>query len=79
MSYTPEDFKQIRFTAALELMRFKVLCELQKDRSTYVLRMEDVNEILVTAGLPVIVPDEVNAKEIAIIKTDREEKKNDTL
>ncbi len=77
MSYTPEDCNKIRFSAALDLMRFKTLCEIQKDNCRYVLDIDDVNEILITAGLPVIVPDEINEKEVKIIEAGKtQEDKN---
>jgi len=58
--------------AALRLLRHKALVKLAQDR-TYLLGIEDVNEILCVAGLPVIVPEELKAKEIDVIKVNRED------
>lgn len=61
--------------AALNLLRFKTLCELGKEGklTDWVLQAQDVNEILTVAGLPLIVPEELHAKEVDVIKTDKEE------
>lgn len=65
MLQTPETNTQL---AALKLMRFKTLCEMEgKSRREFVLRVQDVNEILTVAGLPVIVPEELQAKEVDVI------------
>lgn len=54
--------------AALNLMRFKAMREIANDKNpNYVLGIDDVNEILLVAGLPVIVPGEVNKKEVEVI------------
>ena len=55
-----------RMRAALELMRFKAVVELAGN-SAPILDIKDINEILITAGLPVIIPDEVNKKELEVI------------
>ena len=55
-----------RLTAALELMRFKAVMDLAGNNAP-ILDIKDINEILITAGLPVIVPDEVNKKEVEVI------------
>ena len=52
--------------AALKLMRHKALIKLAKDRN-YLLDIEDVNEILLVAGLPVIMPEELNKKEVEVM------------
>ena len=56
--------------AALKLLRFKMLMELEKDHgySEPSLDIEDVNEVLTVANLPVIVPSEVNAPEVNVIQ-----------
>jgi hypothetical protein len=58
--------------AALKLLRHKVLVNLASNRMG-ILYLEDVNEILVVAGLPVIVPNEANIPELDIIKIKKEE------
>lgn len=47
-----------RMKAALELLRFKAIKELGKEKklTAWVLDAEGVNEVLLVAGLPVIVP-----------------------
>ena len=55
-----------RFKAALELMRFKALVDVAGD-TVPLLDIKDINEILIAAGIPVIVPDEVNKKELEVI------------
>lgn len=62
--------------AAIKLMRFKMLIEIGKGLSYPSLDIDDVNEILTVAGLPVIVPDEVKAPEVKVIKV--EPKKTDS-
>ena len=65
MLQTPETNVQM---AALKLLRFKALCEMDSgNRKEYVLRLQDVNEILTVAGLPVIVPGELETKEIDVL------------
>ena len=63
---TMENSNFERFKAALELMRFKALSDIAGD-TLPLLDIKDVNEILLVAGLPVIVPDEVNKKELEVI------------
>ena len=68
--------------AALKLMRHKMLIEVGKDRAFPSLSIDDVNEILVVAGLPVIIPEEIKVPEVDVIKvdkTDSEEANDDTL
>lgn len=55
-----------RMKAALELLRFKALVDVAGNNAP-LLDIKDINEVLVTAGLPVIVPDEVNKKELEVI------------
>lgn len=55
-----------RLKAALELMRFKALMDIAGD-TVPLLDIKDINEILIVAGIPVIVPDEVNKKELEVI------------
>ena len=58
--------------AALKLMRHKMLIELGKGLSFPSLDLKDVNEILLVAGLSVIMPDETKAPEVDVIKVDKE-------
>lgn len=55
--------------AALKLLRFKSMCELgRKGKITdYVLTIKDVNEILTVAGLPVIMPEELDKKGVEVV------------
>lgn len=60
--------------AALELLRFKALRKLAGNKfPDYLLGIDDVNEVLTVAGLPVIIPDELKAKELDVISTEKEE------
>lgn len=63
---TMENSNFERFKAALELMRFKALVDVAGD-TVPLLDIKDINEILIAAGIPVIVPDEVNKKELEVI------------
>ena len=58
--------------AALKLMRHKMLIEIGRGLSFPSLDLKDVNEILLVAGLPVIMPDETKAPEVDVIKVDKE-------
>lgn len=62
--------------AALNVMRHKMLVQIGKGSTYPSLDLEDVNEVLIVAGLPVIVPEEIKAPELKIIKTEpkKEEK-----
>lgn len=62
---TPES--NIKY-AALKLMRHKMLVQIAEGRATPNLYIEDVNEILIVAGLPAIIPTEVNKKEVEVIQ-----------
>lgn len=52
--------------AALKLLRHKALVKLAQDR-TYLLNIEDVNEVLCVANLPLIIPEELNKKEVEVM------------
>ena len=56
--------------AALNLLRHKMLIQIAKGSHYPSVDVDDVNEIMVVAGLPVIVPEEVTAPELKIIKTE---------
>lgn len=68
--YNNVENAEIRNQAALELLRFKALREIARDpeHPRYLLGYEDVNEILTVAGMPVIIPSEINKKEVEVIK-----------
>ena len=55
-----------RFLASLELLRFKSLVDMGEGRSP-VLNIKDINEVLMVAGLPVIVPGELEKKELEVM------------
>lgn len=69
---TPENNVKM---AALKLMRFKAMREMGRNNkySDYALTIDDVNEILTVAGLPVIVPGELEAKELKVIIGNKKE------
>ena len=56
--------------AALRVMRHKMLVQIGKGSGYPSLDLDDVNEILIVAGLPVIIPVEIKAPELKIIKTE---------
>ena len=58
--------------AALRLMRHKMLIQIGLNRTYPSLDIDDVNEILVVAGFPVIVPDEVLAPQVDVINVEQE-------
>lgn len=63
---TMENSKNERLLAALELLRFKALADMAGN-NTPLLDFKDINEILLVAGIPVIVPDEINKKELEVM------------
>lgn len=66
--------------AALKLLRHKMLVEMGKGRTFPSLEVEDVNEVLIVAGLPVVTPDELKAPEVEVINVEKEEPDNgDTI
>lgn len=71
--YSNVDSAAIRNQAALELMRHKMLIQLAEGKTYPSLNDDDVNEILIVAGMPVIVPDEVNVPELDIINVKKED------
>jgi hypothetical protein len=54
--------------ASLNLLRYKMLMQIAggKDTISYM----DVNEVLLVGGMPVITPEEINAKELQIIRAE---------
>lgn len=61
----------MRAQIALELARFKMEVQVAKGRSPY-LDDEDLNEILITAGLPLLQPGELE-KEVDLINLGKED------
>lgn len=61
---TPENNVKM---AALKAMRHMMLVQIGKGSTYPSLDLEDVNLILTVAGLPVIVPGEINKKEVEVI------------
>ena len=71
MSYTQVETKEHRAIVALELARHIALMKVAQNR-TYMLDVEEFNNIMVVAGMPLLTPAEVNAKEIDVIPVDQE-------
>ncbi len=72
---TPETNVKV---AALNLLRHKMLvnlAEAAKSKYSYTasIKVEDVNEVMLVAGLPLIIPEEINVKEVKVIKLNTEE------
>ena len=55
-----------RMRAALDLMRFKALLDIGGGHVP-TMGINDINEVLTVAGLPVIVPEEANKKELEVM------------
>jgi len=72
--YSDKESNEIRMRAALDLLRHKLLKELLRGSTYPAIKAEEVNEVFVVAGLPVVVPGEVVAKEVEIIKTEKKDK-----
>lgn len=71
--YSNVDYAAIRNQAALELMRHKMLVEMASGKNYPGLNNDDINEILIVAGMPIIVPNEINIPELDIINIKKEE------
>lgn len=56
-----------RMSAALELLTNKALKQMAATKSTCILDEDDVNEVLLVAGLPVLTPDSTKAKNLEVI------------
>lgn len=61
--------------AALKLLRHKMLAQMASSKYPS-LDAEDINEVLVVAGLPVIVPEEINSKEVKVIEVEKTKEEN---
>ena len=59
--------------AAIKLGRHKMLIQIAEGMNHPTLSLNDFNEMLVVAGLPVIVPSEVDVPELKVIKINKEE------
>lgn len=71
MSYTATETKELRSTIALELARFKMQVLVARGY-TPVLTDEDINELFVVAGLPLLEPGELE-QEVELINIKKEE------
>lgn len=71
MSFSNNESKELRASVALELLRHKVIVDLGRGYSG-IMNVEDINECLVVAGMPVITPGDLKAKEVTVIKTEEE-------
>lgn len=56
-----------RMQAALELMKFIAMQQMCEGEYTCSLNENDVNEILVVAGMGVITPESLNKKELEVL------------
>lgn len=66
MMDTPETNVKL---AALNLLRYKMLKSIEKNEGRYTpdIDVEELNDVLIVAGLPVVTPAEVKAKEIDVL------------
>lgn len=69
--YTPTETKELRCSIALELARFKMQVLVARGY-TPVLTDEDINELFVVAGLPLLEPGELE-QEVELINIKKEE------
>ena len=69
--YTPTETKELRSTIALELARFKMQVRVAEGRQP-ILADEDLNELFVVAGLPLLEPGELE-QEVEMINIKKEE------
>ena len=71
MSYTPTETKELRSTIALELARYKMQVQVARGNAA-VLDDDDINELFVVAGLPLLTPGELD-EEVKLINIEKEE------
>ena len=64
--YNAEETREKRAEVAMELLRHKALMQIAKG-GPCLLDENDINEVLVVAGVPVIVPGEIHQKELEVI------------
>lgn len=69
--YTPTETKELRSTIALELARFKMQVRVAEGRQP-ILADEDLNELFVVAGLPLLEPGELE-QEVKMINIEKED------
>ena len=69
--YTPQETKELRSTIALELARFKMQVRVAEGRQP-ILADEDLNELFVVAGLPLLEPGELE-QEVKMINIEKED------
>lgn len=69
--YNAQETKATRAEIALELARYKMEVRVARGHSPY-LDDEDLNEILITAGLPLLQPGELE-KEVDLINLGKED------
>lgn len=72
MSYTPQEQSEIRSRAALDLLAHKMIKKMKKNEN-YGLDYEEINEILLVADLPLLVPEQIQNKELKVIEINTEE------
>ena len=69
--YTPQETKEMRCSIALELARFKMQVRVAEGRAPR-LDDEDINELFVVAGLPLLEPGELE-EEVKLINITKED------
>jgi len=62
-----KNLQQVRMQAAIELLEHKVLIQMGEGKTTCLLDENDVNEVLIVAGAPIITPDSLKAKTLEVI------------
>lgn len=78
MSYTPQEQKEHRAIMALELLAFKAKVAMERANSSEYkyeanVKLKDLNECFIVAGMPLIVPEATKEKELDVIKIDKED------
>lgn len=68
--YDAKDTQEIRGKAAIELLKYKTLKELDSKYCTKscMLSLDDINEVLLVAGEGVIDPDKLEEKDLEVIE-----------
>ena len=69
--YTPQETKEMRSVIALELARHMMMVKVASGRHPY-LDDEELNELFVVAGLPLLEPGELE-QEVELINIKKEE------
>lgn len=70
--YTPQETKEMRSAIALELARHMMMVKVASGRHPY-LDDEELNELFVVAGLPLLEPGELE-QEVELINIKKEDK-----